>query len=143
VLKATAHKIRKLKNGVIVGSPVSTADAFSLLETLRRQARTIQSNCAAPELSWLKNGMDRALPRLEAMVVARQGSADFCSPARATSSSRRWHRPPSAPAALRSRRGPCAAQHNQAIAEADRRRIAQGAATICIYTNSNVVVEEI
>ena len=48
ILKATAHKIRKLKGGnVLTGFAGSTADAFSLLERFEelRQVHVIQNWC--------------------------------------------------------------------------------------------------
>src|SRR5687767_2932214 len=71
VMKADAHKIRKLYDGkVLVGFAGATADAFALLERFEAKLRDHQGSVvrAATELAkdWR---MDRNLRRLEAMMV--------------------------------------------------------------------------
>lgn len=71
VLKADTKKIRRiLEDRVIVGFAGSTADAFALLERFEAKAKNYPSNLprAATELArdWRT---DRALRRLEAMMV--------------------------------------------------------------------------
>jgi ATP-dependent HslUV protease subunit HslV len=72
VMKSDAHKIRRMQNGqVIVGFAGASADAFALLERFEAKLKDFQGNVprAATELAkdWR---MDRALRRLEAMMVA-------------------------------------------------------------------------
>ena len=72
VLKADAHKIRKLADGqVICGFAGSSADAFALLERFDEKLRDYPANLprAATELAkqWRT---DRALRRLEALLIA-------------------------------------------------------------------------
>ena len=72
VMKADAHKIRRLYgNKVVVGFAGSSADAFALLERFEAKLKDFQGSVprAATELAkdWR---LDRALRRLEAMVIA-------------------------------------------------------------------------
>jgi len=77
VLKSTAQKIRRLKNGaVLTGFAGSTADAFGLLERFEGKLDQFKNNLrrAAVELAkeWRT---DRALRRLDAMLVAADREA--------------------------------------------------------------------
>jgi ATP-dependent HslUV protease subunit HslV len=72
VMKSDSHKIRRLHNGqIVVGFAGSSADAFALLERFEAKLKDFQGNVprAATELAkeWR---MDRALRRLEAMMIA-------------------------------------------------------------------------
>ena len=72
VMKSDARKIRKLYNDkVLTGFAGASADAFALLERFEAKLRDYQGNVprAATELAkdWRT---DRALRRLEAMIVA-------------------------------------------------------------------------
>src|SRR2546421_13085384 len=71
VMKADAHKIRRLHNGrVLAGFAGASADAFALLERFEAKLKDFQGSVprAATELAkdWR---MDRNLRRLEAMMV--------------------------------------------------------------------------
>src|SRR5439155_11340050 len=71
VMKSDAHKIRRLHGGkVVVGFAGASADAFALLERFEAKLKDFQGSVprAATELAkdWR---MDRALRRLEAMIV--------------------------------------------------------------------------
>src|SRR5437763_7324136 len=71
VMKSDAHKLRKLNQGkVLVGFAGAAADAFALLERFEAKLKDFQGSVprAATELAkdWR---MDRALRRLEAMIV--------------------------------------------------------------------------
>src|SRR6478736_3855709 len=72
VMKADAHKIRRLHNGrVLAGFAGASADAFALLERFEAKLKDFQGSVprAATELAkdWRT---DRALRRLEAMILA-------------------------------------------------------------------------
>src|SRR5437764_9588775 len=72
VMKSDAHKIRKLSSGrVLVGFAGASADAFALLERFEAKLKDFSGSVprAATELAkdWR---MDRALRRLEAMLIA-------------------------------------------------------------------------
>ena len=71
-MKSDAHKIRRLHGGkVLVGFAGASADAFALLERFEAKLKDFQGSVprAATELAkdWR---MDRALRRLEAMMIA-------------------------------------------------------------------------
>ena len=71
VMKSDAHKIRRLHGGkVVAGFAGAAADAFALLERFEAKLKDFQGSVprAATELAkdWR---MDRALRRLEAMIV--------------------------------------------------------------------------
>ena len=79
VMKADANKIRKLLDGkVITGFAGSTADAFALLERFEAKLKDYPSNVtrAATELAkeWRT---DRVLRRLEAMMIVVDGKQTF------------------------------------------------------------------
>src|SRR6185369_11317414 len=72
VMKADAHKIRRLHGGkVVTGFAGASADAFALLERFEAKLKDFQGSVprAATELAkdWR---MDRNLRRLEAMIIA-------------------------------------------------------------------------
>jgi ATP-dependent HslUV protease subunit HslV len=146
VLKATAHKIRKLKNGnVLTGFAGSTADAFSLLERFEGKLEQYKGGLrrAAVELAkeWRT---DRALRRLEAMLIAADketlilltGQGDVVEPddgILAIGSG--------GPYALAAARA--LMKHTQLTARQIVEEALAQAAAICVYTNTNVTVEEI
>ena len=146
VLKATAQKIRKLKGGsVLTGFAGSTADAFSLLERFEGKLDHFKGNLrrAAVELAkeWRT---DRALRRLDAMLVAADreaiilltGQGDVVEPddgvigigsggAYALSAAR------------------ALIKHSKLSPKQIVEESLKEAAALCIYTNSNFVIEEI
>jgi ATP-dependent HslUV protease subunit HslV len=146
VLKATAHKIRKLKNGtVLAGFAGATADAFSLLERFEGKLDQFKGNLrrAAVELAkeWRT---DRALRRLDAMLVAADsealilltGQGDVVEPddgAIGIGSGGAF-----ALAAARALMKHTKMPPRQIVEESLKE-----AAAICIYTNSNFVIEEL
>src|SRR5882724_645076 len=72
IMKADANKIRRLRDGnVLCGFAGASADAFALLERFEAKLKDFQGSVprAATELAkeWR---MDRALRRLEAMLIA-------------------------------------------------------------------------
>jgi len=146
VLKSTAQKIRKLKGGsVLTGFAGSTADAFSLLERFEGKLDHFKGNLrrAAVELAkeWRT---DRALRRLDAMLVAADreaiilltGQGDVVEPddgvigigsggAYALSAAR------------------ALIKHSKLSPKQIVEESLKEAAALCIYTNSNFVIEEI
>jgi ATP-dependent HslUV protease subunit HslV len=145
VLKATAHKIRKLKNGVLVGFAGSTADAFALLERFEGKIDQFKGNLRRASVELAKEWRtDRALRRLEAMLVAADkealllvtGQGDVVEPDDGIIGIGSGG--PFALAAARALLKHTQMPPRQIVEEALKE-----AAQICIYTNSNVVVEEI
>ena len=146
VMKADANKIRKLLDGrVITGFAGSTADAFALLERFEIKLKDYPSNIprAATELAkeWRT---DRALRRLEAMMIVvaasttllLSGTGDVIQPSDgilAIGSGGDYAM--SAAKAL--------AIHSSLSATEIVRESLKIASEIDIYTNSNIVIEEL
>lgn len=146
VMKGDAHKIRRLHNGqVIVGFAGASADAFALLERFEAKLKDYQGNIprAATELAkdWR---MDRALRRLEAMMVAvdRQhlllvgGTGDVIQPTDQVAAIGSG-----GPFALAAARALMA--HSELTAKQIVLTSLEIAADLCIYTNRNIEVEEL
>lgn len=146
VMKADSRKVRRLLDGsVIAGFAGSAADAFALLERFEAKAKNHPGNLvrAATELAreWRT---DRALRRLEAMLVAVNaetsllvgGSGDVIQPADGVIGigSGGAYAAAAAKALLR----------NTSLSAGEVVRQALGiAAEIDIYTNDNLIVEEL
>lgn len=146
VMKADANKIRKLLDGqVICGFAGSSADAFALLERFEGKLKDFPGNVprAATELAkeWR---LDRALRRLEALlaVVSREhtllvsGNGDIIQPNDGIvgiGSGGNF-----ALAAARA-----LVSHTELTAAEVVRKSLEIAAGIDIYTNANIVVEEL
>jgi ATP-dependent HslUV protease, peptidase subunit HslV len=146
ILKATAHKIRKMKGGaVLAGFAGSTADAFALLERFEGKLDQYKSNLRRAGVELAKEWRtDRALRRLEAMLVAADkealllitGQGDVVEPDDGVigiGSGGSY-----ALAAARALLKHTKLAPRQIVEEALKE-----AAAICVYTNSNLVVEEI
>ncbi|MFO0899667.1 MAG: ATP-dependent protease subunit HslV [Pirellulales bacterium] len=145
IVKADANKIRRLLDGkVITGFAGSSADAFALLERFEAKLKDFPGNVprAATELAkdWRT---DRALRRLEALLAVVDakhtllvtGNGDVIQPTDgliAIGSGGNY-----ALAAARA----LVAHSSLAAAEIVRRSL-EIAAGIDIYTNTNIVVEE-
>jgi len=146
VVKSDAVKIRKLAEGkVLVGFAGAAADAFALMERLEAKLKDHPANLvrAATELAkdWR---MDRALRRLEAMVVVVDakstllvsGTGDVIQPSDGIlgiGSGGNY-----ALAAAR------ALIPDASLTAADIvRRALEIAADICVYSNRNIVIEEL
>lgn len=146
VVKATAIKIRKLHNDtVLAGFAGATADAFSLFDKFEAKLKEYKGNLkkAAVELAkdWRS---DRILRRLEAMIITGDktgillisGQGDVLEPDDgiiAIGSGGQY-----ALAAARA-----LAKHSKLNNKDVIRESLSIAAEICIYTNSNFVIEEL
>jgi len=146
IMKADAQKIRKLADGrVIAGFAGSAADAFALLERFEAKLKDYPGNMprAATELAkdWR---MDRALRRLEAMIAVIDahntllvsGTGDVIQPTDGIlgiGSGGNF-----ALAAARA----LAAHSNLSAAEIVRAAL-EISADICVYSNRNIVIEEL
>src|SRR5213080_4159828 len=145
-MKSDAHKLRKLQNGkVLVGFAGASADAFALLERFEAKLKDYQGSVprAATELAkdWR---MDRALRRLEAMMIAVDrdnllvvgGTGDVIQPTdgvAAIGSGGSY-----ALAAARA-----LMTHTELAPSQIVRSALEIAGDLCIYTNRNIEVEEI
>lgn len=146
VVKSTAKKVRRLADGgVIVGFAGASADAFTLFERLEGKLKEYSGNLTRASVELAKDWrMDRALRRLEAMLVAADkkslllisGTGDVIEP--------------DGGAIGIGSGGPFALAAARALLEhteldpAEIARISLGiAADICIYTNQEIVLEEL
>ncbi len=146
VFKSDAHKLRRLHGGkVVCGFAGSSADAFALLERFEAKLRDFQGNVprAATELArdWRT---DRALRRLEAMLIVADrehllvvsGTGDVIQPSEgvaAVGSGGSY--------ALSAARA--LILHSTLDAVGIVRAGLEIAADLCIYTNRNIIVEEV
>jgi ATP-dependent HslUV protease subunit HslV len=146
VVKATARKVRRLADGnIVAGFAGSTADALTLFEMFESKLREHGGNLtrAAVELTrdWRK---DKILRRLEALmlvcdrekILLLSGTGDVLEPdgdCHAIGSG--------GPYALAAARALCA--HSSLSARDIAVESLKVAADICVFTNANVVVEEL
>lgn len=146
VVKQTARKIRRLYNNkVLAGFAGSAADSFALFSRFEAKLEEFRGNLerSAVELSkdWRT---DRILRRLEAMLIVLDHKSTFL-----LSGTGDLIEPDDGIIAIGSG-GPYALAAAKALARhtgLDARAIAEEAmgiaATICIYTNSNITIEEL
>ncbi len=146
VMKAGARKVRRLHEGrVIAGFAGSTADAFTLFEKFEVKLKEYSGNLVRAAVELAKDWRtDRLLRRLEALLIVADadrmlllsGSGDVIEPdlpVAAVGSGGGYAL--SAARALLDHSGLSAHE----IAE-EAMKIAAG---ICIYTNENIVLEEL
>ncbi len=146
VMKADARKIRKLMDGkVITGFAGSTADAFALMERFETYVKDYPQNITRAAIELAKQWRtDKTLRRLEAMMIVVSdketllltGNGDVVQPSdgvAAIGSGGNY-----AMAAARALLAHSELSPKEIVAEAMRI-----AAEIDIYTNSNIIVEEL
>jgi ATP-dependent HslUV protease subunit HslV len=146
ILKSNASKIRRLLDGkILAGFAGSTADAFALFEKFEAKLKKFNSNLTRAAVELAKDWRtDRVMRRLEALLVVADaehtliigGNGDVIEPEDGL-------------CAVGSG-GPYALAAARALvrhSELSPRRIAEEAlrvaAEICIYTNDNILVEEL
>jgi ATP-dependent HslUV protease subunit HslV len=146
IMKHTAKKVRKLYNNkVVVGFAGSVADSFALCEKLEEKLEQYSGNLkrATVELAmdWRR---DKVLRKLEAMLIAADKDNIFL-----ISGNGEVIEPDEGIIAIGSG-GNYAYAAGKALlrhSNLDIREIAKEslliASSICVYTNSNIVVEEI
>lgn len=146
VLKTKARKVRKLYNGnVLAGFAGTAADAFALFERFEEKLTNTNGNLGRAAVEMAKDWrMDRYLRRLEAVLVVLDkkhiflisGTGDVIEPddnVIAIGSGGDF--------ALVAARALMA--HSDLDAVKIAREAMRMAAQICIYTNENIVVEEL
>jgi len=149
IIKGNARKVRRLGKGqVIIGFAGATADAFTLCERLEAKLEQYPGQllraCVELAKDWRT---DRYLRRLEAMMLV----ADKTSALVLTGSGDVLEPEPQGPGSVMGigSGGNYALAAGRALldtdldAEAIARRSLQIAAEICVYTNTNLVVESI
>jgi ATP-dependent HslUV protease subunit HslV len=146
VMKQQANKIRKLHQGkVLVGFAGAAADAFSLLDRFEEKLEQHQGQLvrAAVELAKLWR-TDKYLRQLEALLAAMDSTSSLV-----ISGTGEVIEPDDGIVAIGSG-GPYAlaaarmlVKHTQLPAKDIVRESLQAAGQICIYTNTNIIVEEL
>lgn len=144
IMKQTARKLRLMNEGkVVAGFAGSTADAFTLFEKFEAKVSEFRGNITRAAVELAKDWRtDRVLRRLEALIVADRektfvisGNGDVIEPDDNI-------------AAIGSG-GPALAAARAMVAHSklSAREIAEGsikiASDICVFTNGQIVVEEL
>ncbi len=146
VIKGNARKVRRISNGkILAGFAGSTADAFSLLTRFETKLEQFQGQLerAAIELSkdWRT---DKYLRNLEALLIVADGKDAFLISGKGdviSSDDGLLSVGSGSMYALSAARA--LMKHTKLSAKAIAEEALQIAADICIYTNSDIVVEEI
>ena len=146
VMKHGARKVRRLHNGkILAGFAGASADAFTLFDKFEAKLDQHQGNLTRAAVELAKDWRtDRVLRRLEALLLAASretilvvsGSGDIIEPdepVTAIGSGGSY--------ALAAARALMA--HSQLDAKAIAEEAMRIAATICIYTNGEITVEEL
>jgi ATP-dependent HslUV protease subunit HslV len=146
ILKDKAKKVRRIADGkVVVGFAGATADAFALLERLEAKLKEHRGSLSRAAVELAKDWRtDRALRRLEAMIIAMDaehtlllsGTGDVIEPDDGIIAigSGGMYALAAGRALLRSSELPAVEIAKQAITVAGE---------ICVYTNGELVVEEV
>lgn len=146
VMKHGARKVRRLYNDkVIAGFAGSTADAFTLFERFEAKLEEYRGNLTRAAVELAKDWrLDRALRRLEALLIVADSELSFI-----ISGTGDVIEPDDGIAAIGSG-GPFAQAAARALvkySDLGPREIVEEAmkiaSEICIYTNSNITVEEL
>jgi ATP-dependent HslUV protease subunit HslV len=146
VVKAGAVKVRRIYDGrVVVGFAGSSADSVALFSKFENKLEEYRGNLARAAVELAKDWrMDRALRRLEALLIAADGSRMFL-----LSGTGDVVEPDDGLLAIGSG-GPYALAAARALLRHTKltaREVAVEAlgiaASICVYTNANLTVEEI
>src|SRR6188508_374513 len=146
VVKQGARKIRRLYNdNILAGFAGSAADSFALFARFESKLEQYRGNLERSAVELAKDWRtDRALRRLEAMLIVVDKSSTFL-----LSGNGDLIEPDDGLVAIGSG-GPFALAAAKALAhntDLDARAIAEKAmriaGDICIYTNTNIVVEEL
>ncbi len=149
IVKSNAKKVRKLRKGDVIGGFAgATADAFTLFERLEAKLEQYPGQLLRAAVELAKDWRtDRYLRRLEAMMLVADKSAALVL----TGTGDVLEPEPSAQGVVMGigSGGNYALAAARALidtdldAEAIARRALQIAAEICVYTNTNIVVETI
>jgi ATP-dependent HslUV protease subunit HslV len=146
VLKHTARKVRKLySDRVIAGFAGATADAFTLFEKFEAKLEQYNGNLRRAAVELAKDWrMDRALRRLDALLIVADGESSLV-----ISGSGDVVEPDDGAIAIGSggNYALAAARVLMKHTEMDVRAIAEEAmhtaASICVYTNDQLNIEEL
>lgn len=146
VMKHNAHKVRRLYEGkVVCGFAGSTADAFTLFERLEKKLEQYNGNLLRSAVELAKDWRtDKLLRKLEAFLVTvdknhsllLSGTGDVIEPDDGILAIGSGG--PYAQAAAKA-----LVQHTELSAEEICRTAMEIAASICVYTNTNITLEKI
>lgn len=146
IMKHRAAKVRLLyKDQVLVGFAGASADAFSLLERLEGKLEAYNGNLTRASVELAKDWRtDRVLRRLEALLLASDHEHTFIISGNGDVIE------PDIPVAAIGSGGPYAlaaaralVEHSDLGAAEIAREAMKIAASICIYTNEQVVIHEL
>jgi ATP-dependent HslUV protease subunit HslV len=146
VLKASAHKVRRLYNEkIIAGFAGSTADAFTLFSRFEAKLEQYHGNLGRGAVELAKDWRtDKFLRHLEALLLVSDKEQTYLLSGQGDVIE------PDGPVAAIGSGGPYAQAAAQALAEhteLSARQIAEEAMKIagkmCIYTNDKVTIEEL
>ena len=146
IMKQTARKVRRLyKDSIIAGFAGATADAFTLFERFEAKLEQHGGNITRSAVELAKDWRtDKALRRLEALMIVADASHSFI-----ISGNGDVIEPDDGIAAIGSGGSFALAaakglmKHSNLSANEIAKESLLTAAEICIYTNSNIVLEEL
>ena len=146
IMKHSARKVRKLyKDGVIAGFAGATADAFTLYERFEKKLEQYNGNLTRSAVELAKDWRtDKVLRRLEALMIVADSTATLI-----ISGNGDVIEPDDGVAAIGSGGSFALAaakamiKHSKLCAAEVAKEALLTAADICVYTNSNVVLEEL
>jgi ATP-dependent HslUV protease subunit HslV len=146
ILKDKAKKVRRLGEGnVVVGFAGATADAFALLERLESKLKEHRGSLGRAAVELAKDWRtDRYLRRLEAMILAMNAQHTFL-----LSGTGDVIEPDDGVIAIGSggmyalAAGRALLSNTELSAAEVAKRALQIAGEICVYTNSEIVLEEV
>ena len=149
VVKGNARKVRRLgKGNVISGFAGATADAFTLFERLEAKLDQFSGQLTRATIEMAKDWRtDRYLRRLEAMMLVADASSSFLLSG--TGDVLEPEQTPHGSVMAIGSGGNYALAAARALldgpddAEAIARRALEIAAEICVYTNTNIVIESV
>jgi len=146
VMKGTARKVRRMGDGkIIAGFAGSAADGIALFEKLEGKLNEVGGNLRRAAVEMAKDWrLDRVMRRLEALLIVCSSEETYV-----LSGSGDVIEPDDGIAAIGSGGGYAiaAARALTAHSELDTRAIAENAmkiaASICVYTNDHLTIEEL
>ncbi len=146
IMKQTARKVRRLyKDSILAGFAGATADAFTLFERFEAKLEQHGGNITRSAVELAKDWRtDKALRRLEALMIVADASHSFI-----ISGNGDVIEPDDGIAAIGSGGSFALAtakglmKHSNLDASEIAKESLLTAADICIYTNSNIVLEEL
>ena len=146
VMKASAKKVRRMKDGkVVAGFAGSAADGFTLFEKFEAKLEQYGGNITRAAVELAKDWRsDRVLRRLEAMLIVADrektftlsGGGDVIEPDDGITAIGSG-----GPFALAAARA--LLKHTKLSAKEIAQAAMKVAADICIYTNDNIILEEL